>query len=262
MFAKTLFPTPILNTKKFSQVFGGYPQQIFLDELGLLRPLEMIALENEVFIIVNEHMDNDEKIFEIKLSSYVSSKPLYIDSRFVSTSKDPFVKRTSTTPPAEQMLEEMEKMIGIDYVWGGNFSRGIEIMKKFYPPKRTLTHLEDINWRMKGVDCSGLLYEASNGTLPRNTADLLNIGAPIDINNKSIREIAKLLKPLDLILWRGHVVIVFNENLTIESRAHRGGVFFTNLDQRLDQIVREEKKTFVSSPDLVSSQTCCIVRWV
>lgn len=262
MFAKALFPTPILNTKKFSEVFGGYPQQIFLDELGLLRPLEMIALENEVFMILNEHMDNESKIFEIKLSSYISSKPLFIDSRFVLISKDQFEKRKQVVPSADQILKEMEQMIGIDYVWGGNFSRGIEMMKEFYPPKRTLTHLEEVNWIMKGVDCSGLLYEASNGSLPRNTTDLLKIGSVIDIDNKSLSQIAKLLKPLDLIVWKGHVVIVFNENLTIESRAHRGGVFFTNLDQRLDQILKEENKSFVSRPDLVSTQTCCIIRWI
>jgi cell wall-associated NlpC family hydrolase len=143
----------------------------------------------------------------------------------------------------------LSALVGCPYVWGGNWSQGIEKMKSLYPMSRKLTFHERANWLMQGVDCSGLLYEVTEGATPRNTSDLIHVGDFVDIQNKSPAQIKRLIRPLDLIVWRGHVIIALDENITIESRARRGGVVLTDLEQRLEQIIIEDKKTPSSNID-------------
>ncbi|HPE85225.1 MAG TPA: hypothetical protein PLO43_03500, partial [Chlamydiales bacterium] len=80
-----------------------------------------------------------------------------------------------------------------------------------------------------GVDCSGLLYEASYGLTPRNTSELISFGEERSLEN---------LQPLDLLVWKGHVVIVLDPYHTIESRLGKG-VVITPLADRLSEIERE-----------------------
>ncbi len=92
-------------------------------------------------------------------------------------------------------------------------------------------------WALKGVDCSGLLYEATDGFTPRNTSDLVHYGSPVSIENKSVGEIQRIVKPLDLIVWKGHVVIVVDSEKTIESR-HLHGVVIAPLKERLEEVLQ------------------------
>ena len=71
---------------------------------------------------------------------------------------------------------------------------------------------------LAGVDCSGLLYEATNGFTPRNTSALLHFGKNVSIAGKSRQAITALLQPLDLLVWPGHVIIVIDGGNAIESR--------------------------------------------
>jgi len=246
-FCKVLFPAPILNRYDFSFVFGGYPQGVFLDESGLLSPLETIALEGETLEILKELNDQDQKIYQVKLDAYVSRKPLYVDSRFVELNDKPFPKRKVELPKKNEILTYMKKLVGYPYVWGGNWSLGIPQMQLWYPIHKQMTLHEKANWLMQGVDCSGLLYEATQGYTPRNTSELIYFGEFLDIENKTPEHIAKVVKPLDLIVWKGHVIIIIDESFTIESRARRGGVVVTDLKQRLEQILTEDKKIPASS---------------
>ncbi|MCH9630020.1 MAG: hypothetical protein S4CHLAM37_00110 [Chlamydiia bacterium] len=241
-YAIANMPTPILNRSDFSRVFGGHDQQILLDEIGLLRPLEMIALEGEVFKCKSEVSDT---ILEVKYPGYPSDSPLYIDRRFIEftegvpevTKKEPVIDK--------EILKSFESMLDLPYIWGGNVSSGIEEMKKLYPipEEGKLSKLEQANWTFSGVDCSGMLYEATNGACPRNSSWMQEMGEPLNIEGKSASEVLKMLKPLDAIIWHTHVLFVLDDTYTIESRACRGCVFKTKIQDRLQQIEEIENKT-------------------
>ena len=96
------------------------------------------------------------------------------------------------------------------------------------------------------MDCSGLLYQATGGWTPRNTSQLVSYGTGVVVEGKDAREIAESLKPLDLIVWGGHVIIVLDRNTAIESRLRcgrpaNGGVVTTPLQQRLSEIMRTRR---------------------
>ena len=90
-------------------------------------------------------------------------------------------------------------------------------MLKHYTPAQILDPVLQQKWQLKGVDCSGLLYWATNGATPRNTSALVNYGTGVMIMGLSIDQILTELKPLDLIVWSGHVLIVLPGERVIES---------------------------------------------
>ena len=47
------------------------------------------------------------------------------------------------------------------YVWEATIQKGIPEMLEFYKPSGTLPYDVLKRWTLKGVDCSGLLYEAT-----------------------------------------------------------------------------------------------------
>jgi cell wall-associated NlpC family hydrolase len=119
------------------------------------------------------------------------------------------------------------ELIGLFY--GGNVSDA---------SKRQLT--------LAGLDCSGLIYQATNGWTPRNTSQLVSYGRGVRIAGKTVKDIANLLEPLDLIVWNGHVIIVLDRKTVIESRLEcgkqgNGGVMMTPVEQRLREVIRTRR---------------------
>lgn len=126
------------------------------------------------------------------------------------------------------ILSKLKKALGQPYIWGGNWGRGILEIKDLY--KSEISRPLENSWTLSGVDCSGLLYEATNGFIPRNTSDLMHFGDKIS----SLENI----KPLDIIIWPGHVIILLEPNLVIESLLGKG-VIETPLHDRLQQIAEK-----------------------
>lgn len=235
--ATTITATPILNSPDFKGLFGGdNGSSLPLDETGLFRPLETILFPGSRVKITARL---SKGIYSIVSSEYFAIKQ-YVDARFLKSAGAFTEERLVKMPSIEALLDRLEKLLGIPYVWGGNYSRGVPEMLEYYPPKKALSPEIEVIWTMKGVDCSGLLYEVTQGGTPRNTVDLLNYGLKVKIEDKSPDEILPLLKPLDLIVWKGHVVIIFDETSCIESRAGFG-VIKTPLEKRLREVLQEKK---------------------
>jgi len=102
-------------------------------------------------------------------------------------------------------------------VWGGNDPYGISKMLQIYPPAAEIHALKRQQWQLEGVDCSGLIYSATSGYTPRNTSWLVDYGTSLDIAGKNLNQIIPMLEPLDIIVWRGHMLVVYSETETIES---------------------------------------------
>lgn len=250
LFAKAKHPTPVLNTPDFSTVFA---HPLSLCEQGLLRPVEFIALTNTPFQIT-KHMS--EWIYQVTTSVYPSDA-LFVDGRFLTFSKHPISEPKRHLLSTKALLDALYSLIGLPYIWGGNWGHGIPELLEYYPTTKKLSKNERTIHSLRGVDCSGLLYEATRGFTPRNTTDLLFYGKKVPIEGKSAEEIASVLLPLDLIVWKGHVVIVGEETEAIESHLLHG-VIVSHLRKQLCQLMETKRPVDVPTLD---PNTFVIRRW-
>lgn len=241
-------PAPVLNTAVFSSVFGGQDgKTLKSDRCGQVRELEFIALPGTVFKIHGESQDRAAKIYRVETEDYPAPAgvSLYVDSRFVDLSKDKPVPRVRTLPPAADIISVLKSTVGSPYVWGGNLQDGVpELSELFY--KGDVAGAARLHLVLAGLDCSGLLYQATGGWTPRNTSQLVSFGTSVQVAGKTADAVAGILKPLDLVVWNGHVLIVLGRDTIIESRLEcgrkgNGGVVTTALRQRLSEIMRTRR---------------------
>jgi cell wall-associated NlpC family hydrolase len=253
--------TPVLNTPYYSNVFGGESgQRVKLDEKGLIREMEFIAMPNTVFEIVETvPVTNDYLVYRVTTSDYQYDAALYIDSRFVTVTETKPEDRKQVMPSKEEIIKNLNALEGYTYMWGGNYGDGITKLLEYYQPAAELDEGTKSLWCLKGVDCSGLLYQATGGSTPRNTSSLIRYGTGLDIQGKRAGEIHSMLQPLDLIVWAGHVIIVLDENTAIESTPS-GGVHKSDLLSRLKSVMSE--RTAVNDWDSSKAKRFVVRRWL
>lgn len=229
-----LTPAPVLNTPDFSSVFGGVSgDRIPLNKGGHPLHYEFVALKGMVFEIVERC---SSFIFQVKHSCYPNHN-LFLDARFFC----PGIQESRPTlPDKEIVLKKMADRIGTPYVWGGNWCAGIPELLKLYPPQKPLDQKTEILWTWKGLDCSGLLFEATGGATPRNTSELINFGKSLKISHLKEESLINSLQPLDMIVYPGHVLFVYDSQTIIESKSPFG-VIYRNLKERLRELMRDRK---------------------
>jgi len=263
-YALAIDYTPVLNTYDYFLVFGGSNgSTVKLDNRGLIGEMEFIAFPGTVFNILEivEFQDKGLKYYKVKTDDYQYNGNFYIDSRFVNTYDEKPNGRIIERPNQSDVVKFMKSLIGFPYMWGGNYADGIYSMLNYYQPKAEIETKTKNLWILKGVDCSGLLYQSTGGYTPRNTSSLLNYGEPVNIEDKTLEEIIPLLKPLDLIVIKGHVVIVLDENATIESSPDRG-VHTNELKTRLSRIMEDHKPVNEFGKRAWRNKEFVVRRWI
>jgi cell wall-associated NlpC family hydrolase len=183
------------------------PTPVYNKEGGL----EFIAFPGTKFALLNET--------QVLTNEYPTKQSLYVDLQFLEKTSSDTPERKKKLPSATTILKFMESLIGTPYLWGGNWAQGL-------PQAPNLC---------KGVDCSGLLYQATNGFTPRNTSELVHYGEEVFTK-----------KPLDMIVWKGHVIFILNEDQTIESLSGKG-VIISSFKDRYAEVcekLRAESKPF------------------
>ena len=253
-YCRAVIPCPVLNSPDLQKVFGGNDgKTVKVDRKGLIRELEFIAFPGTSFEIVSEIPVSPHSILEVRTQDYAYNTPLFIDSRFVVFSENKVPERKKVLLPAGEILSAMKVMEGRPYMWGGNYYSGIKEIPNFYPPLGQVSATMLSLWRLEGVDCSGLIYQASGGYTPRNTSSMFTFGEGLGISGMSAAEISRIVKPLDLIVFSGHVVIVLGPDKVIES-THPEGVIISEIVSRLRSIMLDKspanewdsrKKSFV-----------------
>ncbi len=253
IFLQSVLPTPVYNTANIPALYYTadfeHPN-LQLDDKGHLRALEFIAPVGSKFELLAEQDFGGCKIYTVTTAEYPSKKSLYIDSRFVRVCARATPERLRALPQKTDILKYLGTLVGMPYRWGGNYSPGIMQMLDFYPvagvaAAEYLQKNYDA-WILRGVDCSGMLYEATGGSIPRNTSALVEFGRAVSISGLTAEEIARKVQPLDLIVWSGHIVVVYTDNRVIESRprypdGHKGGVRIEPLTERLKEVMRTRK---------------------
>lgn len=239
-------PVPVLNTPDFRSVFGGNDGiTLAVDRCGQLRALEFIALPGTAFRIEGSSGDFHSPVYRVTSDDYPypSTTGYYIDSRMVRTTDCAPMPRKRTLPDPETIISRLVSAVGTPYQWGSNLRQGIPEMLALFPPtdKQPLEKETQETWTLQGLDCSGLLYEATNGWTPRNTSELVGYGSPLPIASLDAEGIVRIVQPLDLIVWKGHVMIILDRERLIESRLDclgtAGGVTIRNLREALLQLL-------------------------
>jgi len=260
LYAVAVSYTPVLNTSDYEMVFGGSDGgQVKLDDQGLIREMEFIAFPNTVFEIIESIPKEDHSILKVTTSDYpYESSDLFIDSRFVEVVNTKPTERSKVLPDKNEILINILNLDGRPYMWGGNYDAGIEALLNYYSPSVEIDNNVKSNWCLKGVDCSGLIYQATGGATPRNTSSLIKYGTGLLIEGKSTEEIAEMLLPLDLITWSGHVIIIVNDSTVIESSPPEG-VHKSELISRLNEVMSE--RTPVNDWSATEGKRFVIRRW-
>lgn len=242
--------TPVLNIPDVRSVFGGKDgRTLAVDDEGAVQALEFIALSGTVFIVQDELLVNGEAMYRVETAEYPyeTETGYFVPAVFVRDIPAGNPARTPRILLAEEILSSMTSWIGLPYVWGGNAPEGVAGLMEYFLVRPGDDEQVVDQWVLKGLDCSGLLYAATDGLTPRNTSALVVYGDPVEIEGLSVKQIVASVKPLDLIVWKGHVVIVLDGQNVIESRMDhepdvpglQGGVRVRQLEERLNEILAE-----------------------
>ena len=202
-FAVATEATPVFNTPDIPRALTTR------DSCGLLRAVEFVALPGTVFTVSDELHQGGRTVYRVSSDDYPypTTKGYYLDSRTVRPETAQPAKRPRSLPDKGAIIAAMKKRLGTGYVWGGNVAEGVR--------DRWGSGSDPV---LAGLDCSGLLYEATGGYTPRNTSALAHYGTGVAIAGKGAQRLARELRPLDLIVWPGHVLIVVDGGNVIESR--------------------------------------------
>ena len=252
-YALTKTFTPLLNTPDFSSVFGGKDgSSLPFDAKGLVRAFESVLFpKTKVKVLSKEGF-----IAKIKTEEYPYPGNFFVDTRFLEKADEKTPERIDFLPSSQKILETMHSLLGFPYIWGGNCIKASEMIT-LYPPKKELSTESLSHWTLAGVDCSGLIYFATKGLVPRNTSSWTHFGKQVPIQGKKIEEIIPLLKPLDAILWKGHIVFIYDTHHTIESRIGKG-VVLTPIKERFEELLSLD---FTPQDVLTSERQFIIRRW-
>ncbi|MEA5115619.1 MAG: peptidoglycan endopeptidase [Geobacteraceae bacterium] len=268
-FAVATSFVPVFNTADFQGIFGGRDgKSLDLDRCAQIRSLEFIAMPGTAFRIEAVLENRAYPVYRVNTEDYPyrSPKGLYIDGRLVKKTYSLPQRRFPKLPPRETVLRNLISAQGSAYVWGGNRRTGIPEMLELYPvppgfvPNRTAMD----RWTLTGLDCSGLLYEATDGFTPRNTSSLVRYGDPVPIAGMDAEEITTRIKPLDLIVWNGHVMIALGGDRVIESRldckGKNGGVIIRGLREALRELCGRRVPMNEYAENGRNSEKCFVVR--
>jgi hypothetical protein len=259
-YAVTDMPTPVLNSPDFKAVFGGKDGiSLLTDNQGLIREIEFIAFPGTAFNILEEINSYGNDILHVTCDTYEYDSELYIDKRFVKTLNEKPVILQPVLPSKKEIYSFLDRAVGSKYIWGGNYIAGINKLLEFYQPSSPLSDELKSLWILKGCDCSGLMYEATRGYTERNTSKLVYSGEPVDVENKSAEEIFDIVKPLDMFVWKGHVIYVYDDITAIQSSLSMGGVVKTDLLETIKNLM--ETKTPVNNYDTGNNDRFVVRRW-
>lgn len=219
-------PLAVYNTAQAAA--SGLPLKA--DNCGQVRELEFVALPGTPFLVMSAIGQDQQMALEVTSNEYhpPAGRRLFVHPGGLRQLTKPALPRPTSSPRPQELIRRLRSAVGEPYVWGGNLRTGIKI--------------GDHQGVYAGLDCSGLLYESTDGFTPRNTADLVNYGQAVSIAGLRRDQLMKRLQPLDLLVWKGHVVIVLDNQQTIESvlwcgQPGNGGVRITPLRQRLGEIM-------------------------
>lgn len=249
-YAKTILPTPLFRFKldevDINKSLGGqWTTGINLDGHNLIREVAVVLPAESNVLLMQKREIWAFTYYQVRTREFDAGPGAkfgyFLDARFIEKVPNKSPEKLPQLPPLTTITSNLLKTKGAAYVRGGSRYEGIPEINTFFPSGAPLSPLHQTQKELKGVDCSWLIYQATDGYTPRNTRQLLTFWEEVQIEGKTLEQIIKTLKPLDLIAWAGHVVIVLDQEHTIESRWRadfKWGVEIVPLKERLAEILK------------------------
>ena len=191
----------------------------------------------------------------------------FLDSRFIKIDDKKAAEHVHKVPDMSTIFKTLLAAVDSQYIWWGSYYQWIPEINELYP---TPSDVELSTWEqqykiLQWTDCSWLLWQATNWYTPRTTRTLLTFWDSVAISWLNVKEITKVVKPLDLIVWAGHVIIILSNEYAIESiwkKDFEWWVEIVKLDERLEDIfTRRQPVNEWNKSSLPDKQKFVIRRW-
>ncbi len=259
-YAVSIGYTPVFSIPDLNTIFGGdNGSTLKLDSRGVAFGFEFVAYPNTVFEIKESYKIKNSTILKVKTDNSPNKKAsYYIDSRFVETTNEKPVDLKKDALNKDIIIERLKSRIGTPYLYSGIFAFGFPQLLEYYPPVNDITDDLKQKWILKGVDCSGLLYDVTERFTPRTSKELLLFGDSLDIKDKNLEQIIDILQPLDIIGYPGHTLYVLDEKYIIEASPDKG-VHLVETEKRLKWLLKE----YIPSNNINScpeNKKCFVIR--
>lgn len=228
-YVSTKTYSPVFNIPNIYKFLSEIDGEVKSDKKGLVPQISFVAPPGKEFEIIEEIEESGYIILKVKPVD--SEKIYYMDSRFTEQSDSE--KNHSGKLSREEIIRNLKAMEGYPYEYGGSIANGVYKFESMYE----ITGLKE-KWKPKGLDCSGLIYQATNGLTPRTSTAITEFGEGLDIEDKELDEIIEMVEPLDIIGYPGHVLIVIDKSKVMESSPKKG-VRILQLETRLKQLMKE-----------------------
>jgi len=223
--------TPVFSIPDIYKVLSELDSDVKTDKKGLIPEVSFIAPPGKEFEILEETEINGYTILKVKPVD--SEKIYYVDSRFLEQSDGEGIIKGKLSK--EEIIRNLKAMEGYPYEYGGATANGVWKLESMYDIKGL-----NEKWKPKGLDCSGLIYQATNGAIPRSSSEIVKYGEGLDIEGKKLDDIIDMLEPLDIIGYPGHVLIVIDRKSVMESSPKKG-VRILQADTRIKQLMKDRK---------------------
>ena len=249
-YATTLLPTPlyVLNRKNVDINFimwGEWTTGILFDSANTIDQLGIVIPKWSPVTLIDKIQTWNFTYYEVRTRDfdwwYKQDEAFYLDSRFIEKKDKKPNEVIHKLPDISTIYKNLLSAVDSHYIWWGSYYQWIPEINDFYPTPSTveLTKDEQEYKLLKGVDCSWLLWQATNGYTPRNTSWLLTFWESVNITWNTISQIISKVKPLDLIVRQWHVIIILSNEYAIESiwkENFEWGVEIVKLEERLQDI--------------------------
>lgn len=230
-YVSTKTYTPVFNIPDIYKVLKEIDSTVKTDKKGLIPEISFIASPGKKFEIIEEIEQKDYTILKVKPAD--SEEIYYIDSRFIEQTDEKQSQQEKLSKA--EIIRNLKAMEGYPYEYGGSIANGVYKFESMYGIKG----LQE-KWKPKGLDCSGLIYQATNGLIPRSSNEIVEFGDGLDIEGKNLGEIIEMLEPLDIIGYPGHVFIVIDKINIIESSPKKG-VRILPIESRIKTLMKDRR---------------------
>lgn len=181
------------------------------------------VLPSDRRVTVEPHDDVVARVVTSAYHRYVD-EPLYALHGVLEPFHGSCTPGAGRPPTRARVLERLVELVGTPYLFGGTSERGSSrqrdvLLELGAFAAHDLEHPElDRIARAHGIDCSGLLNAATDGIFIGDSRDTVHLGPVVEVREDTPpAEIARMLEPLDVLVWKGHMVIALGDDRIIQA---------------------------------------------
>lgn len=276
-YATTILPTPLYWLNKNSDIdinkimWWEWSTWLLLDSSNTIDQLSIVLPVWTPVTLIKKIQNWKFTYYEVRNRDfdvwYWEKDWYYLDSRFIKIDESKSAEHVHNVPDMSTIFKTLLAAVDSQYIWWGSYYQWIPEINELYP---TPDDVKLSTWEqqykiLQWTDCSWLLWQATNWYTPRTTRSLLTFWDSVPISWFTVDQIVWIVKPLDLIVWAGHVVIILSDEYAIESiwkDDFKWWVEIVKLDERLKDIfTRRQPVNDWNKSKLPDKEKFVVRRW-